>query len=295
MQDDRLVGAVLAGLPTMPAPDVHSDFITSTVNNIADPWVYAPIPNVTERGHGTYQVGQKHSPIAVGLRDHSMRTPTQFQQNFPRELAVNEAAALAGTDAIQFRIDHASEERVIGVLKAVRDASGWTTRPSPRPHPVSTGSTPIRGRGVSLMFRNLTYWACVCQIAVTPNTGKIVVEKYTIAVDPGIVINPMQLKRQVEGGAVMGISHALFEEVMFDESGITTSNWISYRIPTMSDIPEIKVVLLNNPKVGTYGGGSEAANALAAPAIAAALHDATGKVLRRLPMKPAYVQEVLKA
>ena len=145
------------------------------------------------------------------------------------------------------------------------------------------------------MFRNLTYWACVCQIAVTPNTGKIVVEKYTIAVDPGIVINPMQLKRQVEGGAVMGISHALFEEVMFDESGITTSNWISYRIPTMSDIPEIKVVLLNNPKVGTYGGGSEAANALAAPAIAAALHDATGKVLRRLPMKPAYVQEVLKA
>jgi hypothetical protein len=54
-------------------------------------------------------------------------------------------------------------------------------------------------------------------------------------------------------------------------------------------------VLLNNPKVGAYGGGSEAANALAAPAIAAALHDATGKVLRRLPLKPAYVQSLLKA
>src|SRR5690242_17534648 len=145
------------------------------------------------------------------------------------------------------------------------------------------------------MFRSLTYWACVCEIAGTPSTGKIVVEKYTIAVDPGIVINPMQLKRQVEGGAVMGISHALFEEVMFDESGITTNNWISYRIPNMSNIPEIKVVLINNPKVGTYGGGSEAANALAAPAIAAALHDATGKTLRRLPLKPAYVQAVLKS
>jgi hypothetical protein len=69
-----------------------------------------------------------------------------------------------------------------------------------------------------------------------------VVEKYTIAVDPGIVVNPMQLKRQVEGGAVMGISHALFEEVTFDESGITRDDWISYPIPTMSDIPEIKVV-----------------------------------------------------
>ena len=92
----------------------------------------------------------------------------------------------------------------------------------------------------------------------------------------------------------MGISHALLEEVKFDESGITQTNWISYPILKMSDIPEIKVVLINNPKVGTYGGGSEAANALAAPAIAAALHDATGKVLRRLPMKPAYVQAVLK-
>jgi xanthine dehydrogenase molybdopterin-binding subunit B len=73
------------------------------------------------------------------------------------------------------------------------------------------------------------------------------VERYTIAVDPGIVINPMQLKRQVEGGAVMRMGHSLLEEVMFDESGITTEDWLSYPIPTMSDIPEIKVVLINNP------------------------------------------------
>jgi CO/xanthine dehydrogenase Mo-binding subunit len=295
MQDDRPIGAVLAGLPTMSAPEVHSDGVTSTVNGLEDPWIYAGVPNLAENGHGTFQVGQKASPLAVGLRDHSMRTPGQFQQNYPRELAISEAAALAGADALQFRIDHATEERAIGVLKAVRDASGWDTRPSPRSGAVSTGATPVRGRGVSLMLRSGTYWACVCQIAVTPSTGAIVVEKYTIAVDPGIVVNPMQLKRNVEGGAVMGISHALFEEVMFNESGITTDDWISYPIPTMADIPEIKVVLLNNPKVGTYGGGSEAANALAAPAIAAALHDATGKIMRRLPMKPAYVQAVLKS
>ncbi len=294
MQDDRPVGAVLAGLPTMSAPDVHSGGVTSTINGLEDPWIYAPVPNVVERGHGTFQVGQKASPIAVGLRDHSMRTPGQFQQNYPRELAISEAAALAGADSLQFRIDHASEERAIGVLKAVRDASGWDTRPSPRPGATSTGSSPVHGRGVSLMLRSGSYWACVCQLAVTPSSGKIVVEKYTIAVDPGIVVNPMQLKRQVEGGAVMGISHALFEEVMFDESGITVDDWTSYPIPSMSDIPEIKVVLLHNPKVGAYGGGSEAANALAAPAIASALYDATGKILRRLPLKPAYVQAILK-
>jgi len=294
MQDDRPIGAVLAGLPTMAAPNPHGEFVTNTANGIEDNWVYAPIPNVAELGHGTFQVGQQASPIAVGLRDHSMRTPGQFQQNYPRELAISEAAALAGADAIQFRIDHASEERAIGVLKAVREASGWDTRPSPRPDAASTGSTPIRGRGVSLMLRSGTYWACVCEIAVNPSTGAIKIEKYTIAVDPGIVVNPAQLKRQVEGGAVMGISHALLEEVMFNESGITQDDWNSYPILSMADVPEIKVVLLHNPKVGAYGGGSEAANALAAPAIAAALHDATGKVLRRLPLKPAYVQAVLK-
>ena len=294
MQDDRPIGAVIAGLPTMPAPAVDSKPVTSTVNGISDPWLYPQVPNVIERGHGTFQVGQKASPIAVGLRDHSMRTPGQFQQNYPRELAINEAAALAGADAIQFRLDHAKEERLISVLKEVRDASGWDTRPSPRRDAVSAGSAVVRGRGVSAMFRSGTYWACVCQIAVTPSTGAIVVEKYTIAVDPGIVVNPMQLKRQVEGGAVMGISHALLEEAMFDESGITSRDWNSYPILTMADIPEIKAVLLHNPKVGSYGGGSEAANALAAPAIAAALHDATGKILRRLPLKRAYVQALLK-
>jgi len=295
MQDDRPVGAILAGLPTMPAPSEKGVFVGSTVNDISDPWIYDGVATLMERGHGTFQLGQKASPLAIGMRDHSMRTPGQYQQNYPRELAVSEAAALAGIDAIQFRIDHATEERAIGVLKAVREASGWDTRPSPHAKAVSTGEAPVRGRGVSLMFRSGTYWACVCEISVIPGTGAIKVEKATIAVDPGIVVNPMQLKRQVEGGTVMGISHALLEEATFDESGITASDWRSYPILKMTDIPEIKVVLLHKPEVGAYGGGSEAANAIAAPAIAAALFDATGKIARRLPLKPAYVQTLLKA
>jgi CO/xanthine dehydrogenase Mo-binding subunit len=294
-QDDRPVGALLAGLPTMAAPSEKGEFPTTTANDLSDPWIYDGVAVLKEQGHGTLQIGQKASPLAIGLRDHSMRTPGQFQQNYPRELAISEAAALAGADAIQFRIDHATEERAIGVLKAVRDASGWETRSSPVAKPVSTGDQAVRGQGVSVMFRSGTYWACVCQIAVTPNTGAIQVEKYTIAVDPGIVVNPMQLKRQVEGGAVMGISHALLEETKFDESGITARDWRTYPILKMADIPEIKVVLLHRPEVGAYGGGSEAANALAAPAIAAALFDATGKIARRLPLKPEYLQTLLKA
>jgi nicotinate dehydrogenase subunit B len=294
-QDDRLIGAIIAGLPTPPAPAVTTDPIGSTFNSIQDPWLYGRVGNVAESGFGTFQIGQRESPLKVGLRDHSMRTPGQLQQNFPRELAMSEAAALAGLDPIDFRIRNTADERLIGTLKAVREASGWQTRPSPNPKASATGSAPVTGQGVSVMLRSGTYWACVCQVTVVPGTGKVTVDKYTIAVDPGIVVNPRQLKRQIEGGALMGLSHALYEEATFDESGVTSRDWRTYPVLTMADIPEIKVVILPHPEVGSYGGGSEAANALAISAIAAAFHDATGKVARRLPLKQAYVQSVLKA
>jgi CO/xanthine dehydrogenase Mo-binding subunit len=287
MQDDRLVGAILAGLPTIPAPNEKGSLF-GIANGMNDPWVYDVTPAVLERAYGTGQVGQTSSPLNVGLRDHSMRTPGQYQQNFPRELAITEAAFLAGADALEFRIRHAREKRLLGVLEAVRENSGWTTR-------LAGGDGMSRGRGVSVMFRSGTYWACVAQIAVNKSSGVIKVEKITVAVDPGIVINPAQLKRQVEGGAVMGVSMALLEELRFDESGITSNDWRSYPILTMADVPEIQVVLVDHPEVGSYGQGSEAANALAAPAIAGALLDATGKVARRLPMKPEYVKGLLRA
>jgi CO/xanthine dehydrogenase Mo-binding subunit len=145
------------------------------------------------------------------------------------------------------------------------------------------------------MFRSSTYWACAAHIAVDMTTGAIKVEKITMACDPGIVINPAQLKRQIEGGVVMGVSMTLLEEVRFNESGIVSSDWRNYPIATMADLPEIKVTLINRPEVGLYGQGSEAANALAGPAIAGALLDATGKIARRLPLKPEYVQALLKA
>lgn len=295
MQDDRPIGAVLAGLPTMEAPGDKGQRLNTIANGNADAWVYDGVLNLEERAHGTWQVGQRQSPIAVGLRDHSMRTPGQFQQNFPREVAISEAAALAGADPIQFRLDHTKEDRVKSLLVKLREESGWETRHSPNPKAASTGAAAVRGQGVSVMFRAGSYWACACQIAVVPSTGAITVEKMTMAVDPGIVVNPLQLKRQVEGGAMMGISAALYEEVAFDESGITSKDWLSYPILKMSEIPEIKVVMIDNRAVGTYGQGSEAANALAAPAIAAAFHDATGKPARKLPLRPAYVKELLKA
>ena len=93
----------------------------------------------------------------------------------------------------------------------------------------------------------------------------------------------------------MGLSHALYEEMTFDESGVTSRDWRSYPIADDGGRPGDQGGDPNHPEVGAYGGGSEAANALAISAIAAAFFDATGKAARRLPLKPAYVQSVLKA
>jgi CO/xanthine dehydrogenase Mo-binding subunit len=293
--DDRPIGALLAGLPTMTAPDIKApeenfSVVGTIVNQRWDPWVYGRVPHLAERAHGTYQVGQKASPLAVGLRNHSMRTPGQFSQHIPRELAISEAAALAGVDPLQFRLDHTNDERLKSVLIAVRDASGWQHRATPTP---GAGGK-LHGWGVSAMQRG-AYWACVCEVTVDAGTGKIAVDKCTIAVDCGIVINPLQLKRQIQGGAMMGLSHVLHEEVTFDQGAVTNRDWRTYPILTMGEVPEIQVVILNHPERGVYDSAAEAPNALPPPAVAGAFLNATGRAARRLPLKPAYVQQLLKA
>jgi len=296
MQDDRPIGAILAGLPTIDPPRAaNPDGIHAAEINIADTWVYGTIANVQEQGFGCTQIGQKESPIGVGLRDHSMRTPIQFQQNFPREVAISEAAALAGADPIQFRLDHVDNPRFKMILTRLREESGWETRPSPAKGAKASGDAVVKGRGVSIMLRDNGYWACACHIAVTPSSGEVRVERLTIVVDTGIVVNPLQLKRQVQAGCMMGVSIALHEELTFDEGAITAADWTGYPILTMAEMPDIKVVLAPHTEAGVYGQGSESANALAAPAIAAAFFDATGKPARRFPLNAEHVKAMLAA
>lgn len=294
MQDDRLVGAILAGLPVIDSPaPVTKDAFQNGVNEMQDTWVYGNVPAVREKAMSTWQIGEKESPIAVGLRDHSMRTPIQFQQNFPRELAMSEAAMLAGKDALQFRLDHVIDPRFKAIIEKLRTESGWDSRPSPAPGARANGKGVVKGRGMSIMLRDNGYWACAAHVSVTPETGEVRVERMTMVADVGIVINPLQLRRQIQAGCLMGVSQALHEEVSFDKGAITAADWASYPILTMAEAPEIKVVFETNLAAGNYGQGSESANALASPAIAAAVLDATGKPVRRLPLRPEYVKAAL--
>ena len=91
----------------------------------------------------------------------------------------------------------------------------------------------------------------------------------------------------------MGLSEALKEEVTFDKSKVTSTNWSRYKILTMEEMPEIKVVQISRDDKG-FGGGSEGANAVVPPAVAAAIFDATGVHPRRIPLTPEYVQRLLK-
>ena len=144
------------------------------------------------------------------------------------------------------------------------------------------------------MFRDNGYWACAAHIAVTPASGQVAIERMTLVCDPGIVVNPLQLRRQAEAGCLMGVSQALHEEVAFDQGSITSTNWAYYPILTMAEAPEVKVVLAPHEGATIYGQGSESANALAAGAIAGAFLDATGRPARRIPLRPDYVKAMLQ-
>jgi CO/xanthine dehydrogenase Mo-binding subunit len=282
MMDPRPLGALLAGMPT----------VTSKPGNwVATEWPYDKIENRLEDTYGMPNLAGDSAN--GGLRGNIMRTPGQRQQNFALEGLVNEAAAAAGADPIEYRLTHTTDERLINLLHATAKAANWEKRPSPHRSARRTGSTPVEGRGVCVMIRENAYWVGIAEIAVIPTTGAVRVTKFTIGAEPGKILNPRQLDRCMKSGIVMGLSETLKEEVTFDSKKVTSTDWSSYKILTMEEMPEIKVVQLSRDDKG-FGGGSEAANAIVPPAVTAAFFDATGVSARRLPLTPQYLVPLLK-
>ncbi len=280
--DARLLGAILAGMPTTTSkPGMW----------IATEWPYEKIQIKLEEVYGMVNIGA--DSVYGGLRGNIMRTPGQRQQNFALEGLMNEAAAMAKADPIQFRRDHTIEPRLLELLDATAKAAGWEVRSSPRPDARKTGNAPVHGRGMCIMLRENSYWVGIAEVEVTPSTGIVKVTKFTIGADPGKVLNPRQLGLCMKSGVAMGLSEALKEEVTFDDSKVTSTNWSRYKILTMEEVPEIKVVQISRDDKG-FGGGSEAANAVVPPAVAAAIFDATGVQARRIPLTPEYVTNLLK-
>ena len=282
MTDPRPLGALLAGMPAA----------TSKPAGFADTeWPYDKVTRL-EEAYGMPNIGAE--AMSGGLRGNIMRTPGQRQQCFALEVYFNEAAAAAGADPIEYRIAHTSDQRLIDILKATAKAAGWEARKSPRSGARKSGSGTVTGRGVCVIVRSNAYWAGIAEVSLTPATGALQVTKFTIGCEPGKIINPRQLERCIKSGVVMGLSEALKEEVTFDKSKVTSTNWSRYKILTMAEMPEIQVVTISRDDKG-FGGGSEAANAVVPAAVVAALFDATGVWARRIPLTAGYVKELLKA
>ena len=281
--DARIVGAVLAGMPCS---------TSQPAGWIATEWHYDKIQDRLEEAYGRPNLGMESS--AIGLRGNIMRTPGQRQQNFALESLINEAAASAGVDPIEFRLRHITDKRLTDLINTTVKAAEWEARPSPHRGARRTGIEPVMGRGMCAMVRENSCWAAVAEVSVIPDTGIVQVAKVTISLDCGKIINPRQLERCMKSGVVMGVSEALKEEVTFDKGKITSTSWNRYKILTMAETPEVNIVQVSRDDKG-YGGGSEGANAVTTTAVAAAFFDATGVSPRRIPLTPAYVMSLLKA
>jgi nicotinate dehydrogenase subunit B len=277
---------------------------TPAPGSVAMPSDMYAIPNRRMAGHVVQLPLIWETPVRTG----NLRDPNGPQSTFASESFIDELAAAAQADPVQFRLrmltgatnddEGFRRARSIAVVKAAADAYGWEPRPSPKPR--AAGGV-LTGRGFAYSFRGQTIIAEIAEVEVTRETGRVWVKRLVCAHDCGLVINPQALRRTVEGAMMHALSRALYEEVTFDGEKVTSLNWITSPTLTHGDTPErIDVVLVNGdpnpgrPDLPPYGAGEAACKPMMA-AVANAIYDATGVRLRRVPFRSARVLAALKA
>ncbi|HEX6213437.1 MAG TPA: molybdopterin cofactor-binding domain-containing protein, partial [Vicinamibacterales bacterium] len=235
------------------------------------------------------------------LRTGNLRDPDGPQVTFASESFIDELAAAAKADPVEFRLrmlqgstpDDSGFKRArsIACVKAAAEKFGWDPRPSPNPKR-GTGDI-LTGRGIAYAYRSQTVVAEIAEVEVNRKTGRIWVKRLVIAHDCGLVINPEALTRTLENGALHSVSRALYEEVKFDTEKVTTVDWVTSPTLRHDDVPEkIDVILVNGdpnpsrPDLPHYGAGETVCKPTLA-AIANAVFDATGERIRRVPLRTA--------
>ena len=219
------------------------------------------------------------------LRVSALRTLGAYANVFAIESFMDELAAAAGADPVEFRLAHLKDPRAKAVIEAAAKAAGWKAGRN------GTGSS---GRGIAFAkYKTLaTYVAVVVDLEVDPESGRIKVPRAYAAADAGLIINPDGLTNQIEGGIVQSTSWTLHEQVRFDKSGIRSRSWDSYPILTIQEAPTVSTVLIDRPSEHSLGAG-EASQGPTVAAIANAFTAATGKRIRELPLHPERVKAAL--
>ena len=272
-----LVAATLSGLPadeTVAPGNVHQN------SNI--PYKFANINIVCHRLETT------------PFRPSWIRTPGRMQNTYANECFIDELAAAAGADPIDFRLKYLdpNDKRGIEVLNRVAALAKWDKRPSPKK---GQSGDAVTGRGVSYCKYELvrTYIAAVAEVEVKRSTGDIRVTRFYVAHDCGQIINPDGIRNQIEGNVIQTVSRTLKEELKFNRSTVTSLDWVSYPILTFPEVPEIVMDLIDRPAEKPWGVGEPSA-AVVPSAISNAVFDATGARLRSVPYTPGKVRKVLR-
>jgi CO/xanthine dehydrogenase Mo-binding subunit len=233
-----------------------------------------------------------HRLDTTPFRPSWIRTPGRMQNTYANEAFMDELAAAAGIDPVEFRLRHMKDARGIEVLKAAAAAAKWDTRPSPKKGQGRTGVA--RGRGVSYVkYENVrTYVAAVAEVEVDRASGAVRCTRFTVSHDCGQIVNPDGVRTQIEGNVIQTVSRTLKEELKWNRSRVTSVDWVSYPILRFPEVPEVNIVLLDKPNEPAWGAGEPAA-AIVPSAISNAIFDAVGARVRTVPFTPERVKAAL--
>jgi len=211
------------------------------------------------------------------------------------ESFIDEAAAKAGVDPVEFRLkmlDGAGKNakgaaRLANAIRVAAGRAGWGSTELPKGSAMGFATVSSQERATA------TWTACVAQVTVDPKSGEVKVDKLTIAMDVGTAVNPDGVRAQIEGSALWGLSLALKEKAMLKDGRFEQTNFDSYTPARMSDVPVLDISIISNGEPAR--GCGEPAVTVVGPAIANAVFKAVGARVRTLPITAAAVKAAMKA
>jgi len=272
----KLVAAELAGLPFDKGMSPGN-----VIQNTAIPYAF---PNVRTVAHRLAE---------TPFRPSWIRAPGRMQNTFCNESFLDELAAAAGADPLEFRLRYINNDaRGTELLKRLARFSQWQGRTSGK----QASGDVATGRGVTYIKYELarTYVGAVADVEVNRKNGEIRVKHFAVVQDCGQVINPDSVRNQIEGNMIQTVSRTLKEELTFDRSRVTSLDWDSYPILRFPEIPDVDVDLIDRPTEKPWGVGEPSA-AVVPSAISNAVFDAVGVRLRSVPFTPAKVRAALQS
>jgi CO/xanthine dehydrogenase Mo-binding subunit len=223
-----------------------------------------------------YQTGKSKTHFInsdAPLRHGSYRGLAATANNFARESFMDELAAAAGSDPLDFRLAQLENPRLRAVLETAAQRFGWKERVKKK--------SPNAGVGLACGTEKGSFVAACAEIAL--ESGRILVRQVCEVFECGAIINPTNLYSQVQGAIIMGLGPALREEMQFQNGEILNPGFRKYQVPRFADVPEFDIHLLNRPDLASAGAGETPIIAIA-PAIANALFHATGVRVREMPI-----------